>query len=79
MFRLGCHLVGGELTDEVVAPCAMVLRVVDDGAALLAVVNDDMEDVGPGLTLVNAFDPVALELSLQRLEQIDLGTLAKAH
>ena len=55
----------------------MVLRIVDDRAALLSVVNNGMQDVRTLLALSHAHDAITIELSLQRFKQIDLGAFAE--
>jgi hypothetical protein len=55
----------------------VVLRVVDDGPALPAVVPHDVDDIGSRSPLRDTFNLVVGKLLLQGLEQIDLGSFAK--
>ena len=75
MFCLRRHLVRRQLRHELATPCIVILRVVDDAAALLSVMDDGMEDVRAGLALVDALDLVAFEFAFQQLEEVDLRTL----
>lgn len=71
------QLVSAKLGDEVVAPSIVVLGVVDDDAADLAVVHDRVADVGTGQAFLYPLEAVVLELCAQRLVEVDLRALTK--
>ena len=61
----------------VVPPCAPVLKIVDDDAAFLAVVNYNVFDIGPSFASADAVDLVTAEFCLERIKQLDLCPLTK--
>jgi hypothetical protein len=77
MIGLRRPLVGAELAHEIPLPSLAILRIEDELGDLLAVVHEDVVNVGPGDTFAYALDAVALERSRQFLEQIDLGGFAQ--
>ena len=77
VISLGRSLISCQLADEVAPPGRMVLAVIDDGAALAAVVDNGVADVGAGIAAAYPLDPIFLELRLEFIEQLDLGALAQ--
>jgi hypothetical protein len=71
------NLVLAELGDIVVSPCLAVLRIVNDLAARLAVVLNDLNDVGPSGPLGYAFDVVGRIFGFEGFEEIDLSAFAQ--
>jgi len=61
---LGCHLILGQLRHVFVAPNATVLRIIDDLATVLTVVDNNVDDVGACDTFSDAFNSVASEFAL---------------
>ena len=77
MLGLCCKLIFPQLCHMLVEELLVVLRVVDDGPALPAVVHHDVDDVSSRSPLRDAFNPVIRKFFFQRLEQVDLGSFAK--
>src|SRR5882724_11642978 len=75
--RLGGRLVLYEFADIVISPRSAVLAVINDSAALPAVVHDRVDDVGARHSLAHAFDPVVVKFGPERIEELDLGPLTQ--
>src|SRR5712691_6607232 len=70
-------LIGLELRDVLVSKLTVILRIVKDGAAFFAVQHHDVTDISARSALRDAGNAIIWKLLSERLEQVDLGTLAK--
>ena len=77
MLGLCCMLIFPQLCHMIVAERLVVLRIIDDGPALPAIVHHAIENIGARSTLRDAFNAVIRKFFFQSLEQVDLDFFAK--